>query len=266
MAVRVRGLLFAAVCLSATTVEASRPRAGSRIAADTLTAMPAANLSKPLRTTTPLVAQAVPPIAWMSLAGHWQATWDPATGVPRQLFGEGIVTPGANADGAIAETAARAMLAAHLDLLAPGASVGDFQLVSNTSDGSMRTVGFQQFASGHRVVGGQISFWFKRDRLFVISSQALPHVTFEAARTRMASTHATAAIRDAVTLPNAPVTANGDDVVLPLVGDSAVLGYRLVSPYTIDGGADGRYLAYVDPSTAGVIAVHQLNDYATGTV
>lgn len=266
MAVRVRGLLFAAVCLSATTVEASRPRAGSRIAADTLTAMRAANLSKPLRTTTPLVAQAVPPIAWMSLAGHWQATWDPATGVPRQLFGEGIVTPGANADGAIAETAARAMLAAHLDLLAPGASVGDFQLVSNTSDGSMRTVGFQQFASGHRVVGGQISFWFKRDRLFVISSQALPHVTFEAARTRMASTHATAAIRDAVTLPNAPVTANGDDVVLPLVGDSAVLGYRLVSPYTIDGGADGRYLAYVDPSTAGVIAVHQLNDYATGTV
>ena len=130
------------------------------------------------------------------------------------------------------------------------------------------TVGFAQFASGHRVVGGQISFWFKHDRLFVVSSQALPNVAVPIARTRIANlpARATATIRDAVTLPSAPVTANGDDVVLPLIGDSAVLGYRVVSPYMIDGGADGRYLAYVDPATASVIAVHQLNDYATGTV
>jgi len=249
--------------------EAAKPRDGARIAADTLTALPAANVAKPLRTVKPLVALATPPIAWMSLAatGHWEATWDPATGVPRQIWGS-LAAPGANGDAATAERIARAMLAAHVDLMAPGASASDFQLVSNTSDGKIRSVGFFQYAGGHRVVGGQVSFWFEHDRLFVMTSEALPNVAVATPRMRIANlgTRATSALRDAVDLPAAPVVASGDDVIVPLVADGGLLGYRLASPFTIDGGADGRYLAYVDPASAGVIAVQQLNDYATGTV
>ena len=274
MVLRVRGLLWAACCLASlagvSISEAAKPREGSRITADTLTALPAANIAKPLRTVKPLVAVTTPPIAWMALAatgGHWQAAWDPATGVPRQIWGS-LAAPGANRDAAIAERIARDMLAAHVDLLAPGASASDFQLVSNTSDGKIRSIGFFQYAGGYRVVGGQISFWFENDRLFVMTSEALPHVTLATTRARIANlaTRVTTSLRDAVALPAAPVVANGDDVIVPLVADGGVRGYRLASPFTIDGGAEGKYLAYVDPTSAGVLAVQQLNDYALGTV
>ena len=273
MAVRVRRLLIlACVALLPTVASATTPPITPRLAAETLTALPAAQLPEPLRTSVPLVAQARPPIAWMGLAarGHWEATWDPATGLPRQIWGRGVTIANANADASVAEAAARSMLADQLALLAPGASSSDFQLVSNTDDGHVRTVAFAQYASGHRVVGAQLSFWFEDDHLFVISSQAVPSVVFSTTRARLApavlSLRATVAIREAVTLPQAPVTANGDEVVLPLIGARAVMGYRLVAPFTIDGGADGRYQAYVDPASGEVIAVQQLNEYATGTV
>lgn len=268
MSLRVRGLLYCLIACVPGIAGATQPRGATRIAADTLTALPAAHVAKPLRTTVPLVAQSTPPIAWMKLAGTgtWQAAWDPATGVPRQIWGSGLVSPGANRDAAIAETAARATLAAHLALLAPGADVADFHLVSNQTDGAIRTVAFQQYAGARRVVGGQISFWFKHDKLFVISSQALPRVTAVAPQAKALPGRAVATLRAAVDLPSAPVVANGEEVVLPLVSDTAVMGYRVATTYTIDGGADGRYLAYVDPGDAGVIAVHQLNEYATGTV
>ena len=60
MVLRVRGLLWAACCIasiaSGSVSEAAKPRAGARITADTLTALPAANIAKPLRTVKPLVA------------------------------------------------------------------------------------------------------------------------------------------------------------------------------------------------------------------
>ena len=121
-----------------------------------------------------------------------------------------------------------------------------------------------------RVVGGQVSFLFKRDRLFVIGSQAVPNVAVSTSMVRLApgdlATRATVSVRAAVGLPNAPVTTPGAEVVLPLIGDAGVLGYRLATPVTIDGGAAGRYLAYADPSTGAALAVVQLNEYATGTL
>ncbi|HWU86484.1 MAG TPA: hypothetical protein VN253_04390, partial [Kofleriaceae bacterium] len=172
---------------------------------------------------------------------------------------------------AIAEQHARRWLADHLALLAPGAAPGDFVLVSNHIDGDLRSVGFVQRALGRRVVGGQISFRFKRDRLFLIGSEALPDVRVEQPRARLARAqlHARAAdhLRRDLDLAAAPVTPVGDDeVVLPLVGAEAVYGYRLAARVMIDGGADGRYLAYVDPGTGAVLAVQQQNFYATGTV
>jgi hypothetical protein len=262
--------------LLTTTAGATLPRArrtGPVIQADTLTAMPAAGVGKPLRAQAAVRWSHPSTAAWQKLAatGAWRAAWDRATGVPSRIWGSGIAAPGAMASPAVAERFARAALAEHIALLAPGASPDDFILVSNTSDGDIRSVGFLQKHGGRLVVGGQVSFRFKRDRLFVIGSEALPGISLPAQpRARLASgalrDQVAVALRRDLDLPDAPVTTPGDEVVLPLVGDDAVLGYRVAVPVTIDGGAGGRYLAYSDPSTGEVLAVHQMNLFSTGTV
>ena len=264
-------------CLLALThgAHAYVPRSGPRPAADTLTALPAANLDRPLRVQRQLrYAQATPPLSWSHFVtvrgGAWQAAWDVATGVPNRIWGQGIPAPGAVENAAVAEQLARRILADHLGLLAPGATLDDFELVSNHFDGTTRSIGFYQRAGGRRVVGGQISFRFKNDRLFVIGSEALPYVSVAVPRTKLAKPamrqRAMGTLRSELALPAAPVSELGEEVVLPLVADHGVLGYRLARPATIDGGADGRYLGYIDVATGAVLAVRQLNTYATGTV
>ncbi|HET9621954.1 MAG TPA: hypothetical protein VFP84_11345 [Kofleriaceae bacterium] len=256
------------------SAQAAAPRTTpSRPTAETLTALPAAGAAKPLRAQRRLVMTAPSTAPWrqLSTTGAWQAAWDRATGVPAQIWGSGLPAPGASASPAVAETFARGVLAAHLALLAPGAALTDFVLVSNTSDGDVRSVGFAQRFAGRAVVGGQISVRFKRDRLFVIASSALPHVALPAQpRARLArgvlQMQATAAAQRALALPAAPVGAPGDEVVLPLVADDAVIGYRLAVPVTIDGGADGKYLAYADPATGEPLATRQMNLYASATL
>lgn len=243
-----------------------------RIAAETL-AMPSAGV-KALRTNRSVRFDSRSTQPWQRFvadAGAWKAAWDPATGVPSRLWGPGIPVFGANASPAIAETVARQWLAAHLDLLSPGAAVSDFELVSNHSDGDQRSLGFIQRAGGRRVIGGQISFRFKNDRLFMIGSEALPNVVVPVAKSKPMPkaallSRATANLQQQLALPNAPVVRLSDEVILPLVGDDAVLGYRVAVPHEIDGKGDGRYLAYVDPNNGDVIAVHQQNRYASGTV
>src|SRR6185312_2303988 len=97
----------------------------------------------------------------------------------------GIAAPGAIDHADIAEQVARQALADNLALLAPGASLADFSIVSNTYDGNIRAIGFAQFSQGMRVLGGQVSFEFKNDRLFVIGSEALPNVMIDMAAPRM---------------------------------------------------------------------------------
>lgn len=269
-------LLVALAAARPTT--AAVPRDGSssgtfsanRIAADTLTAMPGAQVAKPVRVAAQVRWRQAPASrAWQRLAatGTWEATWDMATGVPRRMWGAGVAAPGSVASAGLAEQFARHMLASHVDLLAPGSLASDFTLVSNQLDGDIRAVGFAQTAHGYRVVGGQVSFLFKRDRLVIIGSEALPDVAIAAPTARLARpAQMHSALRAAVALPAAPIAAEGGDVILPLVGDDAVIGYRLVTPMAIDGGADGRYTGYVDPASGQVIALVQRNQYATGTV
>jgi len=266
-------VLVSGFLLLTTTAGAVGPRARGRIAADTLTAMPSANLGKPLRAVRRVMWSQPPSAAWQKFlaTGTWQAAWDRATGVPSRIWGSGLAAPGSIASADLAAAFAQRTLATHLALLAPGASLTDFELVSNTYDGDIRSIGFVQKHAGRVVVGGQISFEFKHDRLFVIGSEALPDITLPAQlRTRLSAValkdHATATLRCDLALPDAPVTAPGEEVVLPLVGDDAVLGYRLAVPVTIDGGAEGRYLAYADPVTGETLAVRQMNLFASGTV
>ncbi len=279
-----RGLVAAAgsILLVSATAQAVVPRqtvaqkAGqpARVVADSLTAMPAANVGKPLRLQRGIRFTPNGTPAWKRFTttntGAWRVAWDPATGVPSRIWGAGIAAPGAMGSPAIAERIARQVLADHLDLLAPGSAASDFELVSNHYDGDQRSIGFVQRADGRRVIGGQVSFRFKHDRLFVIGSEALPAVQFEQVRARLEparlAARATENLRSELVLPHAPVRTIADEVVLPLVADDAVLGYRLATRLEIDGGVEGRYLAYVDPASGAVLAVHQQNSFATGTL
>lgn len=261
--------------LATTTAHAVNPRSQRpAVEADELTALPAAKLSAPLRTHADVRWAKSPSAAWtrfeQKLGGRWSAAYDRATGVPNRIWGSGYATPGAVALPQVAEGWARSLLRDHLALLAPGARLEDFVLVSNHSDGEIRSVGFAQMFDGRRVVGGQVSFRFKRDRLIAIGSEALPDVAVDTTKTRMSQRdvghRAKSRLRTAVALPLAPVTDPGDEVVLPLVADDTILGYRIARPLTIDGGAEGKYLAYADASTGEVLAVRQQNAYASGTV
>lgn len=261
--------------LVASTAGAVVSREPARIEADTLTALPGAHLTRPLRKQAQVHYRDGKGSAWTKLAtrGTWAASWDAATGVPSRIWGSGLSAPGASANPAIAERIARQTLVDHIALLAPGSSPSDFDLVSNHSDGDIRSIGFIQHAGTGAerrvVVGGQVSFRFKRDRLFVMGSEALPDVqvattprlTAKAVRDRSLSM-----LRRELLLPDAPVSDAGDEVVLPLVADDGVLGYRIVRPVTIDGRGKGKYLGYVDASTGVVIAVRQQNEFTTGTV
>ena len=110
---------------------------------------------------------------------HWRAVWDVDTNVPIRLWGSTSPISGTVANPAAAEAAAREFLAAHLSLLAPGASISDFTLVSNVINpsGDMRSVGFAQRIGGVQVLDGAVGFAFKHDRLMLVSSSALPYVT-----------------------------------------------------------------------------------------
>lgn len=263
------------VALTATaSAVVPRPSVPLRPAAEQLTAMPSANLGKPLRSSVGIRFAPQSSAAWTAFqtraGGRWNSTWDRATGVPSRIWGSGIATPGVIASAQAAEQTARQLLADHLALLAPGAAITDFVLASNHLANGVRSVGFMQRAGGVAVVGGQVSFRFKRDRLIAIGSEALPNVTYAKPRARLARAQFTSrvapALRAALAMPTAPVGNAGDEIVLPLVADDAVLGYRLARPMIVDGGADGRYLAYADSATGEILAVKQMNAYATGTL
>src|SRR5262245_7912088 len=96
----------------------------------------AGRIQAPVRWNAPPAKAAAS--AWQRFVaehGAWESLWDDQTGVPMRLWGEGVAVPGASGSADIAEKAAWRMLVDHLDLLAPGAGLADFQLVGNTVHG-----------------------------------------------------------------------------------------------------------------------------------
>jgi len=217
--------------------------------------------------------------AWQRFAaanGAWRSLWDADTGVPLRLWGAGVAVPGALASPQIAEAAARRTLAAHLDLLAPGAAVGDFELVSNVvhGKGTMRTVGFVQRHQGLRVVGGQVSFLFKHDRLFVIGSEALPHVATAPAASLAAPAPALLQRRaqgwiEQLYGTRATAGAAGERVILPIVRGRKAGGveYRVVRAVDVASARPvGRWDVYVDAATGEPVARVQKLRFGRGTI
>jgi MYXO-CTERM domain-containing protein len=259
------------LALAASSAQAIAPRGLRRVDEDGLIAM--AGVRAPLRRAIRLEFRPMRPAAWtrfVDAAGgdRWTASWDRATAVPSRIWGPGIAVPGGSADPAIAADAARALITAHLDLLAPGADPADLALVANDWDGEMRTIGFVQSRGGMRVIGGQVSVRIKNDRIFVISSQALPDVTVPQPRARVADDLLASRARDALdralVLPaTATAGSPGPAAILPLVGDDGVLGYRVVAPVAIDAGGDGLWTAFVDPGTGDVVARRQELSYVS---
>ena len=229
----------------------------------------------PLRLGAELVWHRVPAehrAAWAALKATmgpqtW-AVWDRDTGVVRRIWGEGIAAAGVMGSAEAAERVARRFLAEHLALLAPGASIGDFELVANHLGGGIRSVGFVQRAGGVPVEGGQVSFRFKNDRLFMIGSEALPWVPRPAARAvsdEVAAAAALAWVRGDLA-PGAELGAVAAPRVLPLVRAGSV-EYRAVIPVEVSAASPrGRWTVYVDAARGEPVARVQTLLFAQGVL
>jgi cysteine-rich repeat protein len=153
--------------------------------------------------------------------GAWHASWDRDLDVPIAMWGTHVDAPGANTNATIALRAAKQFLADHLGQLAPGASIDDFKIVANQLDRGVRTIGFQQTWRGLRVVDAQIGIVFRNDRLFALTSTAMPDV-----------------VGDGL------VTSNR--VVLPLVHGPGDVEYRVADVVDVHG-ANERWDVFVAP-------------------
>ncbi|HVV86021.1 MAG TPA: DUF4215 domain-containing protein [Kofleriaceae bacterium] len=244
-----------------------------------LEALPAAGLPRPVRDHVEIGWQLVPGVrqaAWQRLhaaaPGLDQVGWDAATAVPSRIFGRGVDVPNSVADGAVALAAARAFLAEHVDLLAPGSTPADFVLAANDLDDGIRTVAFFQQHGGLPVVGGQVSFRFKHDRLFVIGSEALPDVAvagpiFHAGAIDVSTRAYLDTVADlGLDAAKTTAAAPGDAAILPLVGERGVMAYRVVVPVAVDGGSAGAWQVWADPATGEAVARQSTTRFAAGVV
>lgn len=209
--------------------------------------------------------------------GTWQAIWDQDRGTPLRIFGEGIPAPGANRDPDTALIAARKLLLEQLELLAPGASLDDFAVVSNQThgrDGDLRTVGFAQRRDGLEIQGAHISFLFKRDRMIVMSSTASP--TFTVRNTgrwvdaAVARARAIAWIEAAYGATPVVLEERGRSI-LPVVRQTddrrRAVEHRVVTTVVLDlDEPRARWEVYVDAESGEPVARRQLLRFGSGTL
>lgn len=183
----------------------------------------------------------------------WRGTRDRDTGVVAQLWGGYVAVPGAVRDPAIAEAAARAFVAQHVSLLAPGVAPADLVTIANqvdrkTAGGTLRTVAFQQTWRGLRVVGGQLHVVFGNDRLFAVGSQIVPGVAPAvpprgAVQVARAQAWVTAQTGRATT-----ARATGERVVLPIVRGRGDVVVRIADVVDVRAtGSPERWDVYVAP-------------------
>jgi cysteine-rich repeat protein len=220
------------------------------------------------------VAWTAPAGALAQLAG-WRVMWDRDTDVPLRLWGPALSAPRATGDAAVAVATARGLLVQHLSLLAPGASASDFTPLANVIDRSgARTVSFAQHHAGVPVVGGAIAFTFKHDKLTLISSTALPHVTVRMpAGSLPPATLASAArtwLGDAGHAVD--VKAIGERVILPIVRSRGTnarpdIEYRVAETVEVEGAREpGAWQVWLDAGSAAPIARRSTIYFASGTV
>ena len=197
--------------------------------------------------------------------------WDADTGVPLRIWGSGFSYPGAVDDPALAEHAAREVLADQLALLAPGSAITDWTLAWNEKRGDVRTVVFTQSWRGMPVLGGRIEMELKNDRMMLIGSEALPDVgaTMPSAFVDgvAAGTKAAAWVGSAYHAPTTGGAAVGA-AVLPIVhAHKGGIEYHVVQTAIVDSQAPrGQWRVYTDAATGEPLARHETLAFATGSL
>ncbi len=204
------------------------------------------------------------------LGPGWRVGFDPSTGVARRAYGPGLRVPGSVASPELAEKAALDLLAEHLELLAPGAALSDFELVANDLDRGQRTLGFVQRHGGLRVRGGQLSVRFKNDRLYAFGGEAVPHVrapspsrwASEAELLAGARSFVDGALGVSSTLLEPPGAA---EILSFHVGARRI--HRVVVPIVLEVASPRlRYRVHVDAETGEPVAREQLLRFAEASV
>ncbi len=199
----------------------------------------------------------------------WKAVFDQDTGVPVRLWGSTAPIAGSSTNAATAEAAARAFLASHLELLAPGATTADLVLLANQVgvDG-IRTVSFEQHVNGMRVLGAAVNFAFKRDHLVMVGSTAMPHVATNLAMPQRAIAPAILAGRAQrwlaesgylVAVPASLVSTPTERVIVPTVRTRSAtaldITYQVADQLSVSAtNSPGRWNVWLDSSDGSPIA------------
>ena len=203
------------------------------------------------------------------VGSQWVAVWDRATEAPARIWGQGVPVPGSVASPAIAEAFAREFLVRHIGLLAPGAVATDFVLVANVSRDGMRTLGFRQYWHGLVVVGGQVSFRFKNDRMFMVGVEAIAMTGRPAAR-KITDEQASGVATDWVLADmgtTAVVKSVAGPMALPEIAAAGVRHVHTVLEVMVSATKPmGLWRVYIDVGTGKPIARQQTLRFATATV
>lgn len=212
--------------------------------------------------------------AFLADAGSrsWQALWDTSTGVPSRIFGKGIDAPGSIQSPEAAEAHARAFIAKHRDLLAPGVSPDNLKLVANELHKGLRTVAFVQVAGAIAgasvpVVHGQLSFRFKSNRLFVIASEAIPFAAAAAPQISpsAAEVAAVAWMSDSDKSGGASLSGPAELVVLPLIRERGVETRTAFRVGVKVGGLGLPHNVFIDARSGAPIARESLASFLSAT-
>lgn len=229
------------------------------------------------RTHRPIVWAAPPKAqaAWSRFqevhGAGWRASFDGDSSVPQRIFGPGIPAPGASLSPAAAEAAAKALLRAHLDLLAPGSTLADLELVANDWDevSQLRTLGFVQRHRGLLVKNAQVNLRIKNDRIVVIGSEAIPDLDLNApvAFDRDAAARAAAAwMKTQAPGPFQFGQVEGP-AILPIYFADGRAAHRAVVEVELSQKRPvGRWVVYLDAATLQPVGHESLLRFAAGTI
>jgi hypothetical protein len=281
---RWRGFAWCAVLVAGAPATGFAVEAARRLPSEEIFAVHDGSPPREHRLTSDSAPAAEAAAAWnrfvaAEAGGRWEARWDLDTAVPLRIYGSGRAAPGALDTAESAEAAARAFLAEQIEMLAPGALPDDFELVSNDLFRGVRSVGFLQESNGLRVIGGQLSFRFKADRLVAIASEAFPRVEASPPARAISDEDAREqasrwlredfGIRDEGVSGVPGVSSVSGVQVLPIVrvdDQGRHLGYSVVRTVRVDSiSPRGRWDVYVDAATGAPVARRQLLMFGSGT-
>ena len=201
--------------------------------------------------------------------GRADILWDPATGVPLRIWAMQRSTSADLQAPAAAQRHARELLAAHIDLLAPGSRPSDFILAADDLSSGIRSLGFVQHYHGRPVLGGQLSLRYKHGRLAMLASEALPHVRAVLTDSPVDADTARARARAWILADATTATAGAVDgpFILPIVDAERVREYREVLRVIVRAEQPiGKWAVYVDAATGAPVAREQQLRFASGTV